>query len=183
MRGPPGTIPAFGAATPKTLASARHPFDPWGDAMTQPIASRRRSFAAAAAAFAAALVPAAAARAQTGGAGKPNKLVMQVSDADPHKWTLTLNNAYNVLNGVPPDTADLEIVVYGPGISMLKLGSPVADRVASAMKSGIRIVACENTMTGQKLTSADMLPAIGYVPAGAVELMQKQQQGYAYLRP
>jgi len=26
-------------------------------------------------------------------------------------------------------------------------------------------------------------PGIGYVPAGAVEIMRRQQQGFAYLRP
>ena len=38
-------------------------------------------------------------------------------------------------------------------------------------------------MTGQKLTKADMLNGIGYVRAGVVELMQKQKEGYAYIRP
>lgn len=38
-------------------------------------------------------------------------------------------------------------------------------------------------MDAQKLTMADMLKGISYVPAGVIELMQKQQQGYAYLRP
>ena len=38
-------------------------------------------------------------------------------------------------------------------------------------------------MKAQKLAYDDMLPAIGYVPAGVVELMQKQQEGYAYIRP
>jgi intracellular sulfur oxidation DsrE/DsrF family protein len=28
-----------------------------------------------------------------------------------------------------------------------------------------------------------MLPGVGYVQAAAVELMQKQQQGYAYMHP
>jgi len=28
-----------------------------------------------------------------------------------------------------------------------------------------------------------MLPAIGYVGAGVVEIMQRQQQGWSYLRP
>lgn len=66
---------------------------------------------------------------------------------------------------------------------MLKAGSPAGDRVASALKSGVRVVACENTMHGQKLTPADMLPAIGYVPSGVGELVKKQQQGWAYVRP
>ena len=37
--------------------------------------------------------------------------------------------------------------------------------------------------TAQKLTRADMLANISYVPAGVVELMRKQQQGWAYIRP
>ena len=64
-----------------------------------------------------------------------------------------------------------------------KGGSPVAQRVSAALKSGVKVVACENTMKAMKLTYNDMLPDIGYVPAGVVELMQKQQQGYAYIRP
>ena len=47
----------------------------------------------------------------------------------------------------------------------------------------IKIVACENTMTNQKLSQDDMLPNLSYVPAGMVQLMQRQQQGYAYIRP
>lgn len=147
--------------------------------MVDQIAPRRRSFTAAAAAIVAALVPAAA-RAQ---GPRPNQLLLQVSDADESKWKLALTNAYNVLNGVAPDTAEIEIVVYGPGIGMLRRGSPVAERVASAIGSGVRVVACQNTMDSEHLTPADMLPGVGYVPAAAVELMQKQQQGYAYVHP
>jgi intracellular sulfur oxidation DsrE/DsrF family protein len=111
------------------------------------------------------------------------RAVMQVSDNDFNKWTLTLHNARNAQTELGAENIDLEIVVYGPGIGMLKADSPVKKQVAEALESGIKIVACNNTMKGQKLVAADMLPDIGYVPAGVVELMQKQQQGYAYIRP
>ena len=112
-----------------------------------------------------------------------NKLVFQVSDGDPQKWNLTLNNVRNVIDDLGSDSVDLEVVVYGPGIGMLKSDSPVAKRVAEALKGSVKVVACENTMKAQHLVYADMLPDIGYVPAGVVELMKKQQQGYAYIRP
>jgi intracellular sulfur oxidation DsrE/DsrF family protein len=112
-----------------------------------------------------------------------NKVVFQVSDDDPKKWQLALNNARNVQQALGPNQADVEIVVYGPGISMLKLESPVADRVDQEGKAGVRIVACQNTMKAQKLTKEDMLGSIGYVPAGVVELMKKEREGYAYIRP
>lgn len=109
--------------------------------------------------------------------------VFQISDNDPQKWNLALNNARNVQVDLGQEAVELEIVVYGPGISMLKGGSPVAERVAAALKTGIKVVACENTMKAMKLVYADMLPNIGYVPAGVVELIQKQREGFAYIRP
>lgn len=111
------------------------------------------------------------------------KLVLQVSDADPAKWNLALNNIKNVQQMVGADKVDAEIVVYGPGIGMLKTDSVVGNRVDEAKKAGVSIVACQNTMKGMKLTEADMLPNTSYVPAGVVELMKKQQAGFAYIRP
>jgi intracellular sulfur oxidation DsrE/DsrF family protein len=128
-------------------------------------------------------LPMGGASAQTAAADKMDKVIFQVSDADPGKWNLALNNAKNVQNDLGKDKVAIEIVAYGPGIGMLKLDSAVGTRVSEAMASGVEVVACENTMHGQKLTRADMLAKIGYVPAGVVELMAKQKAGYAYIRP
>jgi len=114
---------------------------------------------------------------------KRHKIVIQVSDSDPAKWNLALNNAKNLQDDVGAANVDIEIVVYGPGIGMLKLESPSASRIADAMKSSVKVIACENTMRGQKLTRDDMLPALSYVPAGVTEIMTKQSEGWAYLRP
>jgi len=131
---------------------------------------------------AAALAPSIVSAQTKSGAGK-NKLVFQMSDADPARWDLALNNMRNVQVDLGEDDVELELVAYGPGIGMLKGDSPVAKGVAEALKTGAKVVACENTMKGQKLGYADMLPNIGYAPSGVVELMRKQQQGYAYIRP
>ena len=111
------------------------------------------------------------------------KVIFQVSDSVPGKWNLTLNNAKNVQDAIGKDKVDVEIVAYGPGIEMLKLESEVANRIDKALADGVKIVACENTMKNMKLTQADMLPSIGYVPGGVVELMRKQREGWSYIRP
>ena len=80
-------------------------------------------------------------------------------------------------------TVDIEIVAYGPGIGMLKLESPTGTRIAEAMKANVKVIAWENTMRRQKLTQNDMLPALSYVPAGVTEIMTKQSEGWANLRP
>jgi intracellular sulfur oxidation DsrE/DsrF family protein len=88
-----------------------------------------------------------------------SKVVLQVSDADPAKWNLALNNAKNLQTDLGAANVEVEIVAYGPGIGMLKADSVVGNRID------------------------DMLGKIGYVPAGVVEIMQRQQQGWAYIRP
>jgi len=108
------------------------------------------------------------------------KIVLQVSDNDPAKWNLALNNARNAQDDLGKDNIDIEIVVYGPGIHMLRMDATTATRVTQAIQSGISIVACENTMTAQKINKADMHDAISYVPAGVIQLMKRQQQGWAY---
>jgi uncharacterized protein len=116
------------------------------------------------------------------GAAK-HKVIIQVSDNDARKWTLALNNVRNIQQDLGRDNVVVELVAYGPGLDMLKLESAVASRVAAALAEGVAIVACENTMANTKTKKDDMLPNIGYVKAGVVELMLKQQQGYAYIRP
>lgn len=111
------------------------------------------------------------------------KVVFQVSEANPKTWGLALNNLKNVQESLGSSKVDVELVVYGPGIGMLKSDSVVGNRVNDAIKDGVKIVACENTMHALKLTTADMLPTIGYVPGGVIELMQRQKEGWAYIRP
>lgn len=109
------------------------------------------------------------------------KLVIQVSDSDPAYWNLALNNAKNVQKDLKG--AVIEIVAYGPGIGMLKADSVVANRISEMADSGIKVVACGNTMRGQKLVKEDMNASVSYVQAGVVEIMDRQMEGYSYIRP
>jgi uncharacterized protein len=111
------------------------------------------------------------------------RVVFQVSDNDPAKWNLALNNAQNVQADLGKDNVDIEIVAYGPGLNMLKANSKVAPRLAQALDSSIGLMACENTMRKTKTTKADMYSGISYVKAGVTHIMKRQQEGWAYVRP
>ncbi|MBX3657846.1 MAG: DsrE family protein [Ramlibacter sp.] len=145
--------------------------------------NRRHLLKTAALAASATFLVAASAQSTGAGGNKRQKLILQVSDADPGKWNLALNNAKNVQKDLGAANVDVEIVAYGPGIGMLKLDSTVASRVTEATQAGVKVVACENTMHGQKLTKEDMNAAIGYVPAGVTEIMVRQSEGWSYVRP
>jgi intracellular sulfur oxidation DsrE/DsrF family protein len=111
------------------------------------------------------------------------RVVIQVSDNDPAKWSLALNNAKNVQQDLGKDKVQIEIVAYGPGLGMLKAESKVADRLAGALDDSIGLIACENTMTNTKVSRSEMYGGIAYVKAGVTHIMKRQQEGWAYIRP
>ena len=115
-------------------------------------------------------------------AGK-QRVIFQVSDNDPGKWNLALNNAKNVQAELGKENVQIEIVAYGPGLGMLKAESKVADRLAQALDNDVGLLACENTMTNTKVTRDQMYGGIAYVKAGVTHIMKRQQEGWAYIRP
>ena len=104
-------------------------------------------------------------------------------EADPARWNLALNHVRNLQDDLGAANVEIEVVAYGPGIGMLKLDAVSNSRVTDAIKAGVQVAACENTMRNQKLVRADMHPNVSYVPAGVVEIIRRQQEGWAYLRP
>lgn len=115
--------------------------------------------------------------------GAKYRVVFQVSDNDPAKWNLALNNARNVQLDLGKDNVEIEIVAYGPGLNMLRAESPVAGRVNGALDDNVAVVACDNTMHSMKLSDADLIGGISHVKAGVVQLMERQRQGWSYIRP
>jgi len=111
------------------------------------------------------------------------RVVLQVSDDSPKTWNQALNVIENLQQTFGKENVDVKLVAFGFGIGLLKLDSVAGGRVLDATKSGAQILACEITMRRQKLTKADMLPDIGYVPAGVVEIVKLQQQGWSVVRP
>jgi hypothetical protein len=126
---------------------------------------------------------AAPAMAQQKKSGGKQRVLFQVSDADPAKWNLALNNAKNVQEDLGAQNVLIEIIAYGPGLDMMKAESKVSDRLAGALDDNVGLIACENTMTNTKVTKDDMYSGIAYVKAGVTHIMKRQREGWAYIRP
>ena len=114
---------------------------------------------------------------------KKYRVVFHVTENNPQKWNIVLNNAGNVQENLGRDNVIIEIVTHGPGIDMLKAESKVAPRLAQALDRNIGLLACEYTMRNAKVTKADMYGGISYVPSGVSHILQRQSEGWYYLRP
>jgi intracellular sulfur oxidation DsrE/DsrF family protein len=120
------------------------------------------------------------AAAQAASAGK-ERVIVQVSTPEQRIWNQAMNYVENLQDLYGKDNVEIEIVALGWGIGMLKFDSPLATRVADAMKRGAKLEACEVTMGRQKLTKQDMLPDIGYVKAGLGQIIKRQKEGWSYI--
>ena len=115
-----------------------------------------------------------------------HKIVIQVSTDDPRTQKIALNNAVNLQKHYGIDNIDIEIVAYGPGLGLMTKKSGQADRVTSLAMSDITFSACGNTMAKVQKKSGKMpvlLEGVQQVPAGVAQIMELQEQGYAYVRP
>jgi len=122
-----------------------------------------------------------AARAQASSIPGRERVVVQVSMPDPRMWNQALNYVENLREIYGTERIEIELVALGHGIGVLKLDSTQATRIADALKAGVQVSACEVTMRRQKLTRDDMLPNLGYVPGGLVQIIRRQREGWAYI--
>lgn len=126
-------------------------------------------------------------------AAKPHRLLIHVDQNDPAVMNLALNNATNVIEyyNAKGEDVDVDIVAYGPGLHMLRADtSPVQDRIkqlkGTAFPSKVQFSACGNTkenMEKKEGHAVSVLSDATIVPSGVVRLMEKQQEGWSYVRP
>lgn len=134
-----------------------------------------------------ALVVAGVAASETAAFGPAaHQVVIQVSTDDAQVQRMALNNATNLQKKFGIDNVQIEIVAYGPGLSLLTAKSAYPQRVTSMVMQGIRFSACHNTMEGIKRKTGhlpDLLEGVKVVPSGTARIVTLQEQGYAYIRP
>ena len=114
------------------------------------------------------------------------KYVLHISDMDPSKQDLILNNARNLLDAYPPGQVEVEIVAYGPGLRLMFAENVNAQRVDSLSQSGVKFSACGNTLKGMAKQLGEepkLNPAAKVVPGGIVRIGELVKQGYIYVKP
>ena len=108
-------------------------------------------------------------------------VVFQISEGDAFKQKLLLNNVANLLEHGEPD--QVEVVAYGPGLRLFAHDNPRSQRIQSLMDRGVTFTACATTMRVKDKDLADLVAGARKVPSGVAHLVQRQAQGWGYLRP
>lgn len=114
-------------------------------------------------------------------------IVLQVADGDAETQARALSVANNLIKHYGgPDFVDIEIVAYGPGLSLLYPDNPNRDRISSLVSNAVRFSGCLNTVETIERTTGkrpELIPATVPVQTGVARLVELAQQGYVIIRP
>ncbi len=113
----------------------------------------------------------------------PRKVVLSLSENEPARVNEVIGNVGNVQRYYGADDVKIALVVYGPGIHSVLKGSPVADRIEGLVAIGVEVLACKNTLDTIHKTAADLLPGVTLVPSGIPAIIEREAQGWYYVRP
>lgn len=112
---------------------------------------------------------------------KPHRIIFQLVSGDTLAHKALMKQLQNITT-VAPSTR-IEVVCHGPGLNMLTSDKSVVSQQLNAMiGKGIAFYACEFSMQERKVEKAQILPGIGYVKAGIIAVVERQEQGWSYIK-
>lgn len=104
---------------------------------------------------------------------------------EPSKWNLLLNNAQNLVSELDPASRQIAVVANSEAVAFYTAPDSGADggRMSRLAAEGVQFLACGNALRGMGIAAEKLPRFVRVVPAGVLELAEKQSQGYAYIKP
>ncbi|NOQ79980.1 MAG: hypothetical protein GQ546_11345 [Gammaproteobacteria bacterium] len=112
-------------------------------------------------------------------------IVYQLNESE-HEYHQHVLNSVGAMIGRYEDNIDIVVACFGKGIHVLakEPGRPVHDSIKEKIESlagqGVKFHACGRTLKSMKWTEKDMLPFAKMVEVGVADIMELQEQNYAY---
>lgn len=112
---------------------------------------------------------------------KKLKVVFHLTTADTLAHKALVKQMANFLHAAPK--ARIEVVCHNNGIGFLQSAvTKQAAKIGELKALGVDFVACENTMRERKIKREELVAQCRTVPAGVVEVVMKQEAGWAYIK-
>ncbi len=109
------------------------------------------------------------------------KIIFQLTTNDTLAHKALMKQIGNITS-VEPSTK-IEVVCHGPGLEMLQINkSVVSKKIKEFSDKGVVFNACEFSMSERKVLKENILPSAGFVKAGIIAIVKKQNAGWSYIK-
>jgi len=115
-----------------------------------------------------------------------HRVILQISDNEPAKEGLIVSISYKLLEVYGPDTVDVQVVAFGPGIDLLKADNPRRQQIDSLIAQGVTFNICGYTLETMERTTGkrpEMNPKAKLVSAGVPYILSLTEKNYTLVRP
>ena len=110
-----------------------------------------------------------------------HKIVFQLTTGDTTSHKQLIKQFNNILS-VSPSTK-IEVVCHGAGLDMLISDKTIVEeKIKLLSEKGVVFNACEFSIKERKVDRTKIILVAGFVPAGIVEIVSKQEQGWSYIK-
>ena len=115
---------------------------------------------------------------------KKYQVIFHLDDFDEKLITLALNNIVNLMDDMRYEELEVELLVNGPAIQAFRKDNQlVAERVRQLAARGVNVMLCRNAIHLYEIPEEELVEERQIVPAGVSELVRRQAQSWAYIRP
>lgn len=112
------------------------------------------------------------------------RVVFHINDTN--RWPILLSNIKNLMSDLGEDNITIKVIANGMAV-LAYMPEPDNQRILRNVKElsekGLVFMACKNSLDGNKIEEETLSKDIKVVPAGVTELVKKQVEGYAYIKP
>lgn len=103
-----------------------------------------------------------------------------------NKWNLLLKNVSNLLNATDGEKVYIEVLANSEAVKYYDISQDLntdIEIMENLYKKGVKFVACNNALTAHDIKKENIIEFVDVVPTGVLELVKKQNEGYAYIKP
>jgi len=111
-------------------------------------------------------------------------VVFHLDESVKARADMVLGNIANLIADLGEENVSVELVANSEGITaFLKEPNWHLSKINELMAKGVRFVVCANSLRQAGLGKESLMSQIDVVPAGVSEIVKKQAEGWAYIRP
>lgn len=110
-----------------------------------------------------------------------HRIIFQLTSGDTTAHKQLMKQFNNILTVSP--TTKIEVVCHGAGLDMLVSDKTIVEeKVKQFADKGVVFNACEFSIKERKVDRSKIIKSAGFVPAGIIEIVSKQEQGWSYIK-
>ncbi len=115
---------------------------------------------------------------------KSYKAIFQLDSNDPKTITKTIRNINNALNDPRLEgKLQIELIAFSGGTDAYMKQSPYEVDLSKLVRRGVIVTQCNNTLRERKIDPSEIYNFIAIVPSGVGELIVRESDGWAVIKP